>query len=239
VNLGGVVDTNKRTITVPIDSFGYFQVMYMDQSFDDVILHNWAKNELDLMYAKGYMEPKNPTANLFVPNDPITRGEFITLLMKLYPEKYPLNYKGELTFRDVYKFRTDEASLLYDYRYIETAARAGVVRGVGGGRFNPGETITREDAAAMIARVADLKLESNMDRVAKNLSKFTDAAGINFYQQPSVDAVTKANLMTGKAHNVTAGEKQTYYFDPLAPITRAEAAVIATRILQSAKKIPK
>jgi hypothetical protein len=45
--------------------------------------------------------------------------------------------------------------------------------------------------------------------------------------------------MTGKAHNVAPGEKQTYYFDPQAPITRAEAAVIATRILQNAKKIPK
>jgi len=239
VNIGGVVDTSKRTITVPIDRFGYFQVMYMDDSFDDVILHNYAKNELDLMYAKGYMEPKNPTANLFVPNDPITRGEFITLLMKLYPEKYPLNYKGDLTFKDVYKFSTDEASQLYDYRYIETAARAGIVRGVGGGRFNPGETITREDAAAMIARVADLKLESNPDRVAKNLSKYTDSAGINIYQQSSVEAVTRTGLMTGKAHNVAPGEKQTYYFDPQAPITRAEAAVIATRILQNAKKIPK
>jgi hypothetical protein len=239
VNLGGVVDTKKKTITVPIDSFGYFQVMYMDQSFDDIIVHNWARNELDTMFAKGYMEPKSPPS-LFMPNDPITRGEFLTLLMKLYSDVYPLNYKGEPTFSDVFWNNSASTAYLYDYRYIETAARAGIVRGTGGGRFNPGDAISREDAAAMIARAANLKLESNETKVLNSLQKsFTDGAAIKYYHRSSVEAVVKAGLMTGKPHSVVGNEKQTYYFDPLAPITRAEAAAIAIRILQNEKKIPK
>lgn len=239
VNLGGVVDPKKKTITVPIDSFGYFQVMYMDQSFDDVIVHNWAKNELDTMFAKGYMEPKSPPSN-FVPNDPITRGEFITLLVKLYADVYPLNYKGDPTFSDVFWNNSASTAGMYDYRYIETAARAGIVRGTGGGRFNPGQTITREDAAAMIARTANLKLDTNETKVLNNLQKsFTDGAAVKYYQRSSVEAVTRAGLITGKPHSVVGNEKQTYYFDPLAPLTRADAAAIAIRILKNEKKIPK
>lgn len=239
VNLGGVVDTKKKTITVPIDSFGYFQVMYMDQSFDDVIVHNWARNELDTMFSKGYMDPKSPPS-LFMPNDPITRGEFLTLLIKVYSDRYPLNYKGNPTFSDVFWNHSASLAGMYDYRYIETAARAGIVRGTGGGRFNPNDPISREDAAAMIARAANLRLDSNEQKVLNNLQKqFTDAAGIKYYHRSSVDAVVKAGIITGKPHPVTGDEKQTYYYDPLGRLTRAEAAAIAIRILQNEKKIPK
>jgi len=191
------------------------------------------------MFAKGYMEPKSPPSN-FVPNDPITRGEFITLLVKLYADVYPLNYKGDPTFSDVFWNNSASTAGMYDYRYIETAARAGIVRGTGGGRFNPGQTITREDAAAMIARTANLKLDTNETKVLNNLQKsFTDGAAVKYYQRSSVEAVTRAGLITGKPHSVVGNEKQTYYFDPLAPLTRADAAAIAIRILKNEKKIPK
>jgi len=236
VNLGGVVNTKNKTITVPVDSFGYFQVMYMDQSHDDVITHNWARNELETIYAKGYMDPKSPPS-LFVPNDPITRGEFITMLMKLYD--YELNYKGDSTFIDVFWNNASAKANMYDYRYVETAARAGVIRGTGQRRFNPGDVLTREDAAAMIARAGNLKLESDDAKALSSLQKsFTDAAAIKYYHRASVEAVTKAGLITGKPHSVQDGEKQTYYFDPTGTLTRAEAAAIAIRILKNEKKLP-
>jgi len=236
VNLGGVVNTKNKTITVPVDSFGYFQVMYMDQSHDDVISHNWARNELETVYAKGYMEPKSPPS-LFLPNDPITRGEFVTMLMKLYD--YPLDYKGDSTFIDVFWNSASATAYMYDYRYVETAARAGIIRGTGQRRFNPGELLTREDAAAMIARAGNLKLTSDDSKALSSLQKsFTDAAAIKYYHRASVEAVTKAGLITGKPHSVTDGQKQTYYFDPTGTLTRAEAAAIAIRILKNEKKLP-
>ncbi|WP_256205472.1 S-layer homology domain-containing protein [Calditerricola satsumensis] len=66
----------------------------MHNSFNDVIDHPWARDDLDTLYAKGYMMNKEP--NLFVPNEPITRGEFVTMLVKMF--EIPLDYEGSLTF---------------------------------------------------------------------------------------------------------------------------------------------
>lgn len=230
--LGGIVDTKKNTITVEVDSFGYFQVMYMTHSFNDIIDHRWAKQELEMMYAKGYMNPKNPPSN-FSPYDTITRGEFITLLVKMFD--IPLDYKGQLTFDDVRPNDPNSSYGMYDYRYIETAARKGYVRGTGGRLFNPNLPIRRQDAAAMIAAIGNMKLESDRTKIEKALD-FTDLSAIDPYQLPSVHAVTKAGYMTGIPNNVLPGEKQTYYFNPNGYLTRDEAAVIATRILHDKKR---
>ncbi|WP_274362488.1 S-layer homology domain-containing protein [Paenibacillus thermotolerans] len=235
-NIGGVVDPKKNTITVPFERFGYYQVVYMDQSFDDVIAHAWARDDLDILYSKGIM--LNKTSTNFVPNDPITRGEFATLLVKIFD--IPLNYSEDPTFSDVLRVNP-LANGLYDYKYIETAAKAGIVRGAGGGRFQPDNAITRQDAAVMIARAANLKLGTDPDKVLKSLQKqFTDANGIDMYARSAIDAVVGKGLILGKENVLLEGQKKaTYRFDPTATFTRAEAAAVALRVMKDQKKVPK
>lgn len=234
-NIGGVVDPKKNTITVPIDHFGYFQVMYMYDSFNDITSHEWGRDTLDTLYSKGYMYNKSPA--LFVPNEPITRGEFATVLVKAFD--LPLNYSGTQTFRDVPA--TGSTNPLYDYKYIETAARAGIVRGNAGGLFNPGSAITRQDAAVMIARAAELKLSSDTAKSIAALQKqFTDGSEIDFYASPSVEAVTKAGLIQGIENVLLTGQKKaTYRFDPRQNFTRVQAAAVLERVLKQQKKLPK
>ena len=235
-NLGGVVNMRNNTITVPFDTFGYYQVMYMDKSFDDVTAHPWARNDLDTLYAKGIMLNKNDST--FVPNDPISRGEFATLLVKIFD--LPLQYSEVPTFSDVP--RVNLLTRLYDYKYIETAARAGIVRGAAQGRFLPDNAITRQDAALMIARAANLKMtpDYDIDKVRSNLQKqFTDANLIDIYAMPAVEAVVKAGLIEGKENLLQPGQKKpTLRFDPLESFTRAEAATVAMRVLRQQKKVP-
>ncbi len=236
-NLGGVVDVKKQTITVPLDTFGYYQVMRMDQSFDDVIGHPWARNDLDTLYSKGIMLPKAPP-NAFLPNDPISRGEFATLLVKAFD--IPLHYSDSPTFIDVLRYNP-LTNGLYDYKYIETAASAGIIRGFGGGRFMPDNSITREDAAVMIAKANNLKLSTNSEKTLQALQKmFTDAGDINLYAQPAIEAIAKKKLISGKENVLQQGQKQaTFRFDPKENLSRAEAAVIAINVLRDQKKIPK
>lgn len=235
-NIGGVVDTKSNTITVPVERFGFYQVMYMDKSFDDVIGHPWARNDLDTLYSKGIMLNKENSA--FVPSDPISRGEFATMLVKIFD--LPIRYTETPTFSDVLRVNP-LTNGLYDYKYIESAARAGIIRGAGGGRFSPDSPITRQDAAVMIARAANMKLGTDDAKVLASLQKsFTDAAGIDLYSRPSVEAVTKAKLIEGKENTLLQGQtKLTYRFDPTENFTRAEAAKVAIRVLQQQKKIPK
>ncbi|MEX2459786.1 MAG: S-layer homology domain-containing protein [Paenibacillaceae bacterium] len=235
-NIGGVIDPTKNTITVPFETFGYYQVMYMNQSFDDVTTHPWARNQLDTLYSKGIMVNKDNSE--FIPNDNISRGEFSALLVKIFD--IPLQYTETPTFADVLRVNP-LTNGIYDYRYIETAASAGIVRGSGGGRFSPDDSITRQDAALMISRAANLKLNTSTDKSLTALQKaFTDANGINLYARTAVEAVNKAALIEGKQNVLLQGQKKaTFRFDPEQTFTRAEAAEVAIRVLKQQKKIPK
>jgi hypothetical protein len=236
-NIGGVINTSAKTITVPFERFGYYQVMFMDQSYDDITSHPWARNNLDTLYAKGYMSAKLPPSQ-FVPNDPISRGEFATMLVRIFDIQ--LNYTETPTFTDVLRVNP-LATALYDYKYIETAARAGIIRGMSGGRFQPDSSIRRQDAAVMIAKAANLKLGTDDAKNLKSLQKtFTDANLIDIYARAAVEAVVRAKQMAGKENTLLQGQtKATFRFDPTEPITRAEAATIAISVLQQQKKIPK
>ncbi|TBL72979.1 S-layer homology domain-containing protein [Paenibacillus thalictri] len=250
-NIGGVIDLKKNTITVPLKSFGYFQVMYMNDSFNDVTDHKYARDSMDTLYSKGIMKSKDP--GLFYPTDAVTRGEFVTMLVDIFD--IPLEnedtktrttdqndpaYMG--TFDDVRRDRTLTGSNgLYDFLHIEAAARAGIVRGTASGLFLPAEAITRQDAAVMIARAADLKVESDPAKALTPLQKsFTDASLINAYSRGSVSAIVKAGLIEGVENALLQGQtKKTYRFDPLENMSRADASIIAMRVLKQQKKVPK
>ncbi|MDQ1911262.1 S-layer homology domain-containing protein [Paenibacillus sp. GD4] len=251
-NIGGIVDTKKNTITVEVESFGYFQVMYMNDSFEDVTNHPWARNELDTLYSKGMMKNKDPGGR-FLPNDAISRGEFVTMLVKIFD--IPLknsdtisrvnnpndpNYRG--TFADVQRgYTIPNSNGLYDFMHIEAAARAGIVRGTSQGLFLPGNVITRQDAAVMIARAADLKIGTDDKKLLDSLNKtFTDSSTIDYYARGAVEAVNKAGFIQGKPNEMLPGQKQqTIRFDPTDNFTRAEASAVAMRVLQQLKKVPK
>jgi hypothetical protein len=234
-NIGGVVNPANNTISVPIERFGFFQVMYMNQSFDDVITHPWARDQLDTLYARGIMY--NKTSTNFVPNEPISRGEFATQLVKVFD--LPLQYSETPSFSDVLRVNP-LSSGLYDYKYIETAARAGIVRGQSGGRFMPDSSINRQDAAIMIARAAELKLEPSAQKAMAKLQKmFTDAATIDTYAQASVLAAIGKKFIEGKVNAQTGNQKATTRFDPEGTFTRAEAAEVLVRVLRDEGKLPK
>jgi hypothetical protein len=249
-NIGGIVDPKKNTISVPIDSFGYFQVMYMDDSFPDVTLHQWARDDIETLFSKGLMNEK--TAVRFMTEDPVSRGEFASMLVDIFeipldnPDTAldPASGYSRDTFTDVVRGRVlpnSNNGKLFDYKHIEAAARAGIVRGTDRGLFLPANPITREDAAIMIARAAELKLSTDIKKSEAALQKiFTDANAINDYALTAVEAVNKAGLIEGKANVLLEAQKKaTVRFDPKENMTRAEAAAIAIRVLKQQKKIPK
>lgn len=231
-NIGGVVNTKNKTITAPIDGFGYYAVKMMRFSYPDVIGHEYARNSVELMYARGMMNSKN--SNEFGVYDNITRGEFAQLLVKMF--QIPLDYDSNMTFADVPAI--PGLSNLWDYRYIETAARKGIIRGSGAQVFQPNESLTREDAAVMIARAGQLlKGGDNFAKDRAALQKlFTDSNLIENYSLSSVLAIQKAKFIEGLPNTQLEG-KTTYRFDPDSPLKRADAAIIAERVMRKYKYV--
>ncbi|MBQ9968179.1 MAG: S-layer homology domain-containing protein [Oscillospiraceae bacterium] len=79
----------------------------------------------------------------FAPNKTMTRAEYCTMVVKALE----LTPKANADYSDV------PASAWYA-PFVGTASDHGIVNGVGGGRFDPGGTITYWQAAVMIARAA-------------------------------------------------------------------------------------
>ena len=81
----------------------------------------------------------------FAPNANMTRAQFATITVKALG----LTPKTNNNFSDV-------LAAQWFAPYVGTANSYGIVNGVGGGLFNPGGTITRQEAATMVARAAKL-----------------------------------------------------------------------------------
>lgn len=231
-NMGGVVNTGSKTITATFDGFGYYTVMSLRYSYDDIVSHTYARSELETILSRGIMNAKD--ANEFGVYENVTRGEFATMIVKIMGIQ--LDYEpNNLTFSDVVKY----SDYHWDYRYIETAVRKGIIRGTAPRIFSPNRTLSREDAAVMIARAMSLKLGSNATDLAALQKLFTDTGSIgSVYSAPSILAAYKAGVISGIENKLVAGQKKaTYRFDPQANFTRADAAVMAQRIMAKMKRL--
>ncbi|MCF2938358.1 S-layer homology domain-containing protein [Paenibacillus alkaliterrae] len=232
-NLGGEVDVKKNTITVPFNKFGYYVVGKMVYSFTDMTTHPYARNFLEAIYAKGIMNAAGFDdfgSNMFV-----SRGEFAKMMVKALD--IPLNYElSKPHFDDVPAIINPDA--LWDYRYVETAAREGIIRGTGPRTFQPSSNLTREEASVIISRALDLKLATDADKINKDLEKtFKDAGSVHFYAKSSVLAIAKKKYILGSfvdPSNPKAGS----VFEPRSNLLRSDAAIIVARILADLKKLP-
>ncbi|UVI29917.1 S-layer homology domain-containing protein [Paenibacillus spongiae] len=234
VNLGGVVDTKKNTITVPFDQFGYYVVGKMVYSFADVTNHPYARNYMEAIFSKGVMNAANFDdfgADLFT-----SRGEFARMVVKGL--EIPLNYElSKPHFDDVPPIINQDA--LWDYSYIETAARNGIIRGTQPRAFEPSTNLSRAEAAVILARALELKLETDPVKIDKGLQKiFKDYGDISYYAKSSVLAIAKKGYIQGSPVDAN-DKKKGYVFEPQSQLLRSDAAIIIGKVLADQKRLPK
>lgn len=233
-NLGGVVDTKKNTITVPFSQFGYYVVAKMVYGFNDVGDHPYARNYMEAMYAKGIMNSAG--LDEFGANIYVSRGEFARMLVKALD--VPLNYElGKSHFDDVPSIINPDA--LWDYRYVETAAREGIIRGKQPRTFSPSDNLSRQEAAVILARALDSKLDTDPAKIDKALQKqFKDYGEIDYYAKASVSAIAKKGYIQGAPLD-SKDPKKGYAFEPQSSLLRSDAAIILGKVLADLKRLPK
>lgn len=216
-NLGGKVDTKKRTITVPFGSFGSYVVVNKVWSFSDYTTTGWARPYVEYLWSKGYMRPLSTAGTgQFGLTDaqgqeiPITRGEFAVLMGKalgLNKSNYT-NY-GIFTDMRLFDTATPPYALAHDldgnwrqiddddYKYIDLLARNGIIQGslddFGNLVFNYFNIISREEVAVILARAMNLAVETDDVKITAAITKlYTDAnTSIAAWAQPYVLAVSK------------------------------------------------
>ncbi|MEA4993037.1 MAG: S-layer homology domain-containing protein [Oscillibacter sp.] len=178
-------------------------------SFTDTAKH-WAKDNIDFVASRDLIRGKSATT--FAPNTAITRADFLMALGRLSGADVS-GYKTG-SFTDVKN--TDPAM-----PYIEWAVKNKIVQGIGGGKFGPALSISRQDMAVMMqnyAKATGYKLPASIAAVI-----FSDSAKISAYAKDAVKAIQQAGIMQGKDGNT---------FDPQGSATRGEAATILRRFVE-------
>ena len=154
----------------------------------------------------------------FKPEGNITRAEVTKMIcVALNGGKEPnLATNATPTFSDV---RTN-ANSAWAEKYIESCYAQGIVSGVGGGKFSPDRSVTRQEAATLLTRQRKL---SGEDTAADSsiVKQFTDGGTIADWAAAGVAYCAKTGLVQGKPGKV---------FAPKSTITRAEMATIMQRI---------
>lgn len=135
-----------------------------------------------------------------------TRAEFCALAVRLYEKATGETITQRATFSDTTDFN------------VQKMAGLGVVNGVGGGKFDPGGTLTREQAATILARLA----EAMGHPLPQAAPAFSDSAAIASWAAAGVGQVQAAGIMEG---NGSA-------FIPQSAYTREQCILTVLRLYQ-------
>ena len=199
-------------------SWEYFDVSDEDFAFDHIILSREFEEDItDIPASWAAGEVLDAMAQNLVPAElqsdyaiGITRTEFSKLIVQLLREKgVKITLDPKVKFND-----TNDPDVL-------AAASAGIVSGVGGGNFNPSALITREQAATMLARAANvlgIKGSSPME-----FSDINHAAG---WAKDSIKLVS--SLVSSGNRRVMGGVGNG--FDPQGSYTRQQAILTVVRL---------
>ena len=155
----------------------------------------------------------------FMPNKTMTRAEFAAIVTRALG----LAAKDTKVFSDV-------PSSKWYAGYIGTANSSGIVNGVGNGKFNPEGTITRQEAAAMVARAAKLcGLDTAMDAAATRdmLAQFGDYRSVASWAKEPMAFCYSANILDQSELNI----------EPTKAILRCEIAQMLYNMLTAAELI--
>jgi len=152
----------------------------------------------------------------FGPNQTMTRAQFCTIVVKALGIK-PQESRA---FSDV-------PSGQWYSGYVGAAHANGIVNGFGGGKFNPGGTITRQEAATMVVRAAKVLGQNTAAANATGtLSRFSDSAKVASYAKEPLAYCYDSGILTA--------EKT---IQPTKAILRCEIAQMVYNLLKIAGKV--
>ncbi|WP_157833476.1 S-layer homology domain-containing protein [Desulfotruncus alcoholivorax] len=184
------------------------------KGFTDISGH-WAETDIRRMVSRGMIN--GYPDGTFRPDNSVTRGEFAVLLSRLLGPGSP---GANLPYRD--------AASIPDWarNAVTMAYSRGLAVGYEDNTFRPQARITREEAAALLARAYGM-----LEGLPQNPRKEPDYADwdkVSSWARKSVSMSRSLGLLSGKPGNL---------FAPGSYITRAETVAALNRLLDSVTSI--
>lgn len=187
-------------------------------TFKDVSQNDWYYESIKYAVENNIFSGINK--DTFLPNDPMTRAMYVTVMGHIAEigEEYSIK---EGLFSDV-------KSKAYYAPYVIWAVEKGISKGVGNNKFGPDNPITREQMATFTVRFFDAYdipfPKSTNKAIPKDYSKIAD------YAKSAVMKLLDCGFLMGDENG---------NFNPKNNTTRAEAATLAGRIYKSVESFKK
>ena len=196
------VDAASGTVSAPVTGGASVVVLAASQAFPDVAAGYWADGDVGALLAAG-IAAGFPDGT-FRPEAPLTRAQFVKMLDVTLG--VPTSTAGA--------HFTDVSAADWFAPYVAAAVGTGLVQGLSPTTFGPGDAVTREQMAVLLARALKLTGTTTL--------AFHDGAAVDAWATGGVETAVAA----GYLHGFPDGT-----FAPLAPTTRAQAAAVLAAVI--------
>ncbi len=205
----GHYDAATGTVVFDTNHFSTYAVGYNKVNFTDVSNAAWYADAVSFIAARGITS--GTTTVTFSPDATLTRGQFITLLLRAYGISSDANPTDNFS----------DAGDTYYTGYLAAAKKLGITNGVGSNMFAPDQVITRQEMLTMLYNTLKVlyKLPSGVS--GKTLSDFTDNGSIATWAQESMSYLVKTGAVSGNNG----------VLNPNVTTTRAEFAQVLYNLL--------
>lgn len=175
--------------------------------FVDVGEKDWYYGAISFVYDRGYFSGTGATA--FSPNSSMTRAMVATVLHRI---------AGSEPVDDAGRFGDVPAGQWYS-QGIAWASQKGIVNGMGGDRYEPDLSVTREQLVTMLYRYQKDYRRENAP-ASGTLTAFPDGKAVSSWATDAMSWAVGSGLISGR---------DTGHLDPSGTATRAEVATILQR----------
>lgn len=199
VMTNSVYDSSSRNARFSSGHFSVYAVGYSAVSFDDVSSSNWYYDAVT--FCAAHEITTGTGDNRFSPDAPLTRGQFLVMLMRAY------GIEADDDATDNF----DDAGGLYYTGYLAAAKGLGIANGVGNNLFLPEKAITRQDMFTLLYRA--LAVLEQPDTNGSSLHPiFRDMDEVSEYAEDAMVTFIEAGIISGSNGTL----------NPLGSATRAQ-----------------
>lgn len=199
-------------LDISADAQTMLAVLVIDKRFVDIIGH-WAEADIQLLASRLLIN--GMSENTFAPDSPITRAQFITLIVRALG--LPEQTEGPVSFTDVRSTDWFAGS-------VYAGANAGLIQGYEDLTFKPNDYITRAEMVVIFVRSMKLTGQASLTtvNVEEVLQAFRDHSLIGEWARVAVAQMVELEVVQGMSDGRFASSDNA---------TRAQAAVMLKRLL--------
>lgn len=183
----------------------YFRLWLNGCTFGDIQNH-WARDAVFDAFLRGWVNGESPSS--FAPEKPLTRAQAAVMLVRALGLPVGGAPGRAAEFADTAGHWAEAE--------IAAARQYGIVEGVGGDRFDPDRTVTREQMAVMLHRLTACAPDGAAEPVFSDVTRDGNA-----WSYDAISAVSRVGLYRGYGDGS---------FRPGERLTRAQMAVLLGRL---------